>query len=133
VIRPRVDRLLNKIGLGYIDRMPSAWDYVMQQEAPRYVRVHLKDGGAIGGVFAGQSCGSTVPSRADIYLEQAWQLDGDGTFLYPIPTSQGVWISHDSIAYVHFLEGSDTPDEQETYLPTGDDGPDIRTDQSSRQ
>lgn len=126
IIRPSVDRLLNRIGLGYIDRMPSAWDYVMQQEAPRYVRVHLKDGGVIGGIFAGQSFGSTAPSRADIYLEQAWQLDKDGTFLYPIPTSQGVWISHDSIAFVHFLEGLDTPDEP-TANATGANGEIERT------
>lgn len=47
-----VDWVLDKIGMGYIDRMPSAWDYVMHQRQPGWVRIHLKDGkGTVGGVF----------------------------------------------------------------------------------
>lgn len=107
VLWSRVDWLLDKVGLGYIDRTPSAWNYVMGQRAGRYVRVHLKDGGIVGGVFADRSFGSTDPRRGDIYLQTAWQLDDKGNYLEPLPTSQGVWISHDVMAFVHFFEGAD--------------------------
>lgn len=69
---PWVEKALDFIGLGYIDRMPSAWDFVMRQREPDYVRIHLKDGkGIVGGVFASRSFGSLDPARADIYLERA--------------------------------------------------------------
>jgi hypothetical protein len=99
-----VDWLLDKVGLGYIDRMPSAWDFVHFQQKPRYVRIHLKDdGGIIGGVFQDKSYVSVLPQRPDIYLDQAWQLDPDGTFQEPLPGTQGLWISHDQIPVRLFL------------------------------
>jgi hypothetical protein len=68
--------------------------------------IRLKDEqGLIGGVFANRSFGSLNPRRADLYLEEAWQLDEDGTFRRVIPDTLGVWVSHDVIAYVHFLRG----------------------------
>ena len=54
-------------------------------------------------------------------MEEAWILDIEGNFLEPIPTSQGVWISHDVMAYVHFLEGSDLPNVQHKSKQTGND------------
>lgn len=108
-----VESLLDKIGLGYVDRMPSAWDFVMRQRRPDYVRIHLKDGGGVvGGAFGDRSFGSLDPKRADIYLERAWQLDDDGIFRQPIADSHGLWVAHDVMAYVHFLEGADTPNEE---------------------
>lgn len=112
-LHPWVERALDYIGLGYIDRMPSAWDFVMRRRQPDYVRIHLKDGqGIVGGVFAGQSFGSLDPKRADIYLEQAWQMDEDGNFRQAIPDSHGLWVAHDVMAYVYFLEGADRPHEE---------------------
>ncbi len=105
-----VEKALDFIGLGYVDRMPSAWDFVMRQRRADYVRIHLKDGkGIVGGAFGNQSFGSLDPKRADIYLEQAWQLDDNGTFLKRIEDSRGLWVAHDVMAYVYFLEGADTP------------------------
>lgn len=70
-LRQSVERMLDAIGLGYVDRMPSAWDYVMRQRQPRYVRIHLKDGQAVvGGVFADRSFAALEPTRAVIYLEE---------------------------------------------------------------
>ncbi len=59
-----IEDILDRIGLGYVDRMPSAWDYVLRQESARYVRIHLKDGaGTVGGVFGNQSFGPPSPNE----------------------------------------------------------------------
>lgn len=103
-----VERALGTIGPGYIDRMPSAWDFVMRQRQPSYARIHLKDDqGMIGGIFADRSFASLDPGRADIYLEEAWWLDKEGEFDEKVLDTQGVWISADVMAYVHFLERPD--------------------------
>jgi len=102
---PWVDKQLDKIGLGYIDRMPSAWDYVVRDPKGNWVRVYLRDGqGVIAGKFSVHSVASLDPKRADLYLEEAWLLDDDGKFDQPVPGSRGVWIAHDVMAYVDFLD-----------------------------
>jgi hypothetical protein len=117
-----VERLLDQIGLGYLDRMPSAWDFVMHQQEPRYVRIHLKDGmGVVGGVFANQSFGSLDRGRGDLYLEQAWYLDDDGNFEQAVMDGHGVWIPHDVMAYVYFLERWEEPNGTQQ-LKAGDEG-----------
>ncbi len=105
-----IDWLLDHIGFGYIDRTPSAWDHAIKEQRGKFVRVHLKDGrGTIGGVYSVKSLGSTNARRPDLFLEESWVLDEDGNFLAPIPNSSGVWIAHDTMGYVEFLEGLDQP------------------------
>lgn len=105
-----IDWLLDKIGFGYIDRTPSAWDHAVKEKRGKYVRVHLKDGkGKIAGVYSLKSLGSINARRPDLFLEEAWLLDEDGNFTEPIPNSSGVWIAHDIMGYVEFLEGLDQP------------------------
>lgn len=110
-LRKPVDRALGWVGLGYVDRMPSAWDYVVRQPRGSYVRVHLRDGqGTIAGVFGDQSVASLDPKRADVYLQEAWQIDGDGTFIGALLDSRGVWIAHDAMVYVEFLDRREDTD-----------------------
>lgn len=124
-----IDWLLDKIGFGYIDRTPSAWDHAVKEKRGKYVRVHLKDGkGTIGGVYSLKSLGSINARRPDLFLEEAWLLDEDGNFTEPIPNSSGVWIAHDIMGYVEFLEGLDQPfealdeeSEEDDAEETGDD------------
>jgi hypothetical protein len=79
-----VDAVLDKIGLGYVARMPSAWDYIVREPRGSYVRVHFKDGRQpIGGVFGERSVASLDPKRTDLYFlpgslatRQRWQLSG---------------------------------------------------------
>jgi hypothetical protein len=91
-----LDRLLDRIGLGYVDRMPSAWDYVVREPRGSWVKIQLKDGlGIIGGIYGSNSVASLDPRRADVYLEETWQLDEAGNFVGPVIDSQGVWVAHD--------------------------------------
>jgi hypothetical protein len=122
IARPQIDRVLERFGLGFYDRTPSAWDYAAQEHDGVWVRIHLKDNqGIIAGKFGQDSFASLDPKRPDIYLQEAWLVDEHGNFLRPIVDSLGVWIAHDVMAYAHFLEGSETPHGRHT---TPNDEPD---------
>jgi hypothetical protein len=103
--------------------MPSAWDFVMRQRRAGYVRIHLEDGKGIpGGIYARHSFGSTNPRQTELYLEELWQLEEDGNFEQPLPGSRGVWIAREAIGYLAFLEGEDTPYDEEDRIEAGDVG-----------
>lgn len=117
-----VDKVLDRIGLGYVDRMPSAWDYIVREPRGTYVRVHLRDGlGMVGGVFGDQSVASLDPKRADLYLQEAWRLDEEGNFVDAILDSRGVWIAHDVLVYVEFLKEESDAGEPHQARPGPDD------------
>ena len=98
-----VDRVLDKIGLGYIDRMPSAWDYVMRKDESAFVRAYLEDGTVVGGAFSARSFGSMTPGKGDLYLEQAWELDEQNEFVRPLKGTTGIWIAHSSLDRIEFF------------------------------
>lgn len=115
-----IDATLSWVGFGYIDRMPSAWDFLMRERRPAYVRVHLKDDkGIVAGVYADKSFVSLTPARTDIYLEEGWQLDEDGNFHRAILDSQGIWIAHDVMAYVEFLNREEAPNGEPSQKAVG--------------
>lgn len=115
---PWVDNLLDKIGLGYIDRMPSAWDYLVRNPRGNWVRIYLRDNqGVIAGKFSVHSVASLDPKRADLYLEEAWLLDENGRFDRTVPASRGVWIAHNVMAYVDFLNLEEEFNGPDTAIP----------------
>jgi hypothetical protein len=108
-----VDWVLDKIGLGYVDRLPSAWDLVARQQKGSWVKIQLKDDqGVVAGRFGDHSVASLDPRRADVYLEQAWRLDESGNFADPVVDTRGVWIAHDVMAYVLLFDRWEGPDVQ---------------------
>jgi hypothetical protein len=116
--RPRVDNVLDKIGMGYVERMPSAWEYAIRLERSAYVRIHLKDQVVpIGGRFAQSSFASTTPNASDIFIEQVWQLDEKGDFVKPLLDNWGAWISHDMISHIEFFAEENATDEHNTKEP----------------
>lgn len=102
-----VDRQLDKIGMAYVDRTPTAWDWAVRTPETRWVVVHLNDGTMIGGWFGRHSFASLYRSKRDIYLEQMWLLDENGTFIESQVNTDGVWIGHDAISRVVFQIGQD--------------------------
>ncbi len=111
----RLDKVLDLVGLGYVDRMPSAWDFIVREPRGSYVRIHLKDGrGIVGGVFGEHSVASLDPHRADVYLQEAWRLDEEGNFVDAVLDSRGVWVAHDVMAYVDFLDRGEESDGEES-------------------
>lgn len=111
----RGDRLLTRFGFGYISLLPSAWEYIFRKPKGMYLRVHLRDGSVIGGLYSVSSFTANPPGVSDLFIEQVWILDEAGNFIQPIPTNRGAWIAHDIISYIEFLEGeTEDANEQRT-------------------
>jgi hypothetical protein len=107
----RVDQWLSWFGFSYVQRLPSAWDYVVGLNEGFYVRVHLKDGGGIiGGIYGTSSFASDERDAVDLYLEQLWIVDDNGKFIEPVSATRGVWIPRESARLIEFLEGEATSD-----------------------
>ncbi len=59
----------------------------------------------LGGRYSTDSFAADPPGPSDIYVEEVWQLDEDGNFIQPLPTTRGVWISQDAVSYIEFFAG----------------------------
>lgn len=95
-----VDNLLKRIGMDYISRTPSAWNYATKLGS-RWVRVHLKDGTLIGGAYDTNAFADDTGEK-DLYLSRVYNLDDNGDFANEVPSSAGVWIAHDEISHIMF-------------------------------
>lgn len=103
-----VDRALSLWGFDRVQRMSTAWMYSTSL-GPRWVRVHLKDGTVLGGVFQSGSFSDDTGAQ-DIFLEQVYNLNDGGDFGDPVPDNVGIWISHDSISHMLFFKvGEEVP------------------------
>jgi hypothetical protein len=104
---PLMDGLLDRIGLGYLDRMPSSWDYICRLEREMWIRARLKDGGRyVGGYMGKYSFSSSSYAGADLYIDTQWQLDEYGNFVEPLPDSWGFWLARGSVETLELFIGS---------------------------
>lgn len=58
---------------------PRAWDNFFSERPTKYLRVRLADDTWASGRFADASYAGGFPHEADLYLEEAWDVDDDGT------------------------------------------------------
>ena len=56
------------------------WDHVFNQRKHYWIIATLRDGTKIGGRYADSSFVSCTPAQEQIYLEEVWELNGDGGF-----------------------------------------------------
>ncbi len=98
---PWVDNALSLIGMDYVSRTPTAWNYAVKTGA-RWIRVHLKDGTVIGGVYEDSSFADDTDEQ-DLFLERVYNLTDTGDFADPVQNTAGVWIPHDVISHVMFF------------------------------
>lgn len=110
-----VDRQLDRVGLGYIDRIPSAWDYAVLPEDGAWVKVYLREGRMVAGVFGAQSFASIFGRHRDLYLELMYNVDESGNFTTPVVDNAGVWIAQDTISHVEFFRAA--PSAEAAYVP----------------
>lgn len=82
---------------------PTAWDYIFGKRGIYRVLVHLKDGRKIGGNYSYESYTSSYPDERDIYIEQLWEVDDNGSFIQPIERSEGMWITGEEILEIEFI------------------------------
>lgn len=89
-----------------IDPTPRAWDYAFKSGGPFFVRLKLKDGERVGGLFSAQSFAALYPEAQDVFLEEAWRLSVDGSFVESIPGA-GLFVPHQNIDLVELLPVSE--------------------------
>ena len=107
-------RAEGKMGSRY-DPTPTAWDWAVEHAVAfrGFVRVKTKDGEWQGGAFGNRSYFSTFPEPPGIFVEQAWQVDGQGAFFQEQSLTLGAWIPCDGATTVEFCSTIDDTESNE--------------------
>lgn len=84
---------------------PSGWDYLFSQRKPYWIIVTMKNGRHIGGNFGKNSYAPSFPNEKDIYIEECWRLDKDGSFVKKIENSAGILIPREEISTIELIKG----------------------------
>ncbi len=116
-----INKALGLIAMDYVSRTPSAWNFATRTGAA-WIRVHLKDGTIIGGVYEENSFADDTDEK-DIFLEQVYNLNDAGDFTDPVKGNAGVWIPHDVISHVMFFrveEGKTSGQQDDGSSPTAE-------------
>ncbi len=80
------------------------WDYVFSKRKPHWIKVTLKDGSKIAGVFAENSFASSSPAEEQLYLEETWVINEDGGLERPKEQSEGIIVMASEIAYIELMK-----------------------------
>lgn len=83
---------------------PSGWDHFFASNRAALVRITLDDRRVVGGYYGEQSLAAYSADIQDLFLEQRWELDEDGWFTRPAPSSLGLWVPHEHIVSVELYE-----------------------------
>ena len=76
------------------------WDYVFSKGIPYWVKVTLKNGTIIAGRYAEKSFASNAPANEQIYLEETWILDSNGSFIRAKNDTAGIIILSSEISHI---------------------------------
>lgn len=76
------------------------WDYVFAQQQPYWIKLILKDGTIIAGLYADRSFASSSPAQEQIYLEQTWILNDKGGFERAKNDTAGVIVLSNEISHI---------------------------------
>lgn len=83
---------------------PRAWDNMFSERPSAYLRIRLTgDEGWVAGRFASRSYAGGFPHAADLYLEQAWQIDQETGRLGESGLGFPIYVTAGSIAYIEAL------------------------------
>ena len=82
----------------------TSWDFVFSRGQSYFLRIKLRDGERVGGLFGPESNASFYPEAQDVYLQEAWRLDGEGGFEAAVEGSRGLLIRREDTQVVEFLE-----------------------------
>lgn len=76
------------------------WDYLFSQRKEYWIKVILKDGTVIGGLYSLKSNASSAPAPEQIYLEETWLLNENGAFIRKKNDTEGVIILSSEISHL---------------------------------
>nr|MBQ4457955.1 hypothetical protein [Clostridia bacterium] len=95
--------LCRAFGIAARSSLKTAWEYAFINRPDGYVVVHLKDGKIFRGYYGADSYVSDEYSNLDLFLEQVY-VYRENIGWEESETSDGVYISHDSIQAVEFMK-----------------------------
>jgi len=93
----------------------SAWDHFFGSNAAALVRLTLDDERVVAGYFGEKSLAAYSEHTQDLFLEERWELDEDGWFTRPAPSSLGIWVPHKHVVSLEVY--SPTPPADGQRLP----------------
>ncbi|MET9530797.1 DUF6338 family protein [Streptomyces sp. NPDC006649] len=71
---------------------PTAWDRMFHGRGSCFVRMRMRDGSWVGGWYGSRSFVTSYPQPPEVYLESAWLMRPDGSFVRPIAGSAGLHV-----------------------------------------
>jgi hypothetical protein len=83
---------------------PTAWDRAAPGRGDTWVRVLLPSGERVGGWMSGDSHVSTFPQQRDMYIQEQFEINADGTFGNRVPGTAGIWLAVTDECIVEWLE-----------------------------
>ena len=84
--------------------LPTAWDYYFRKKPGCWVRVILKSGQVMAGLFGPSSFASSFPQKQDLFLEKLLVLDEDGMVVGWTEYSAGVLVKMEDVERLEFFE-----------------------------
>jgi Family of unknown function (DUF6338) len=88
--------------------VPTAWDNIFRGRSACFIRAKLKSGSWVGGWYGESSHAAAYPNPADIYLESAWEMGSDGSFVRRIQNTAGLYLRIDEVEYIEFVQAPST-------------------------
>jgi len=89
---------------------PTAWDHAAPKLGGSWIRVRLGDELWAGGWISGKSYFSTYPESRDIYIEDQYRMEKDGSFLEQVPGTRGCWMTIPDGCVVEWIEPDYPPE-----------------------
>lgn len=83
-------------------------DYIFRRRSACFVRARLKSGPWVGGWYGLRSHAAGYPNAADFYLESAWEMASDGSFVRRVEGT-GLYLRMDNVDYIELVQPLPTP------------------------
>ena len=80
------------------------WDFVFAQRKSYWIKVTMKDGTIIGGLYSHKSFASSAPAPEQIYLEEVWVLNENGGFERKKNDTAGVIVLSSEISHIELRD-----------------------------
>lgn len=97
-----VRNLLIRVGFRPLHAVPNSWDYKFSHvREAAWVIVVLTDGTQVAGFWGEKSFASSEPDERDLYIEELWTIEEDGTW-EKMERSEGILLMREQIRYIEF-------------------------------
>lgn len=102
-LSPAAEVRLLRIALGRTPA-PRAWDDLFSNHPTVYLRIRTTDGPVVAGLFANKSYAAGYPDSPDLYLEEAWSVEGDGSLGAAL--GYPVYVAASQIGWMEIIQPS---------------------------